>query len=851
MKRLGLCAVVAIGMLAGAADLPQGVLFAEDGAFRMGQTQVGVRIVPSEGWRAQYRNGAFRILRREATAARRTLLAELPQAGGLAEQEIAAQPDGSAAFSFTASFTNHPAFLAAFIEIRMSTQLKGIEVDGRPVAFPAEAGGAGLGSFPRVGSFSVMALDGTKTTFTGSFPLTLQDSRVFGETWFEARIPLQRREGADGGVSLTRAFSFSCVKAAANGLSFFQWGKGLPVYTNTVFHEGPEWVKVDFARTTMPGSPLDFSFLQDAPAGKHGFLTRGADGRAAFTGKPGMRPRFYGGNFAWDASLLDKDVSARVAAEMPRLGYNLVRAHQHDTKFLPKGAADSAALDPAALDRWDWFVYCMKSNGVYFTTDCYSSRAFLPTDAGLASYAGPLRAMKEALFETPAALANWKLFTRRLLTHVNPYTGLALVDDPALVCLNLVNEENVPDAKRQMEIHREQLRFLREDLKVKCLLTSLNYESQPDLVVRRSLFDVADLHMYFSHPNSDGKRNWYSGVFASQLTGRWPGGIWGKQFPSRIWGMPVLTTEFRHCWPNVFRCEAGPMIGAYGAFQDWDALVGYGYAEGAASLGARNFNANPFDTCNDPFALFGEKISILMFRRGDVRPARHKVCVTVPRTLVDLPPVKRPHAFPDPVCSLGLLTGVGSAVERAPEGMDQVLSLAGAAAPKGLAGDFLKTAANGVWRGDTGETVLDTRAQTLLVSTPRTESCTLAEGALAGAFLRVSDIRHPTTVSAHALDGKPLAESRSVLVFHLTDSANDGESFTDLTMRHPVARGKGPMLVRRDTARVAFPAGFTVTALRCDGSAAGMLAPDADGAFTLRTDAYPGAVLAYHLTRAE
>ena len=69
-----------------------------------------------------------------------------------------------------------------------------------------------------------------------------------------------------------------------------------------------------------------------------------------------------------------------------------------------------------------------------------------------------------------------------------------------LVCLNLVNEENVPDAKRQMEIHREQLRFLREDLKVKCLLTSLNYESQPDLVVRRSLFDVADLHMYFSPP---------------------------------------------------------------------------------------------------------------------------------------------------------------------------------------------------------------------------------------------------------------------------------------------------------------------------------------------------------------
>ncbi len=45
-------------------------------------------------------------------------------------------------------------------------------------------------------------------------------------------------------------------------------------------------------------------------------------------------------------------------------------------------------------------------------------------------------------------------------------------------------------------------------------------------------------------------------------------------------------------------------------------------------------------------------------------------------------------------------------VRRAPEGMDQVLPLAGAAAPKGLAGDLLKTAANGVWRGDTGETAV-------------------------------------------------------------------------------------------------------------------------------------------------
>lgn len=845
MKRLGLLAAALAGAV-GAVDLPRAVVFADDGSFRVGQTQVGVRIVPSSGWGAQYRNAAFKILGKKNDASSRRITAELPTDGGVAEQEISVQPDGSVSLDFNATFTNRVSFLAAFVEIRMPAQLKEIEIDGSRFPLPEETGRAGLGTFKRVQSFSVMALDGTKTTFRGPFPLTLQDSRVFGENWFEARIPLRR--GGEQVTELARTFTFSCETSVVGGVDSFRWGKGLPVYRNPVFHEGPEWVKVDFARSTKPGSPLDFSFLQEAPAGKHGFLKRGTDGHGTFEKKPGSRPRFYGGNFAWDSSLLEKDECARVAAELPRLGYNLVRAHQHDTKFLPKGAKDSAALDPEVLDRWDWFVYCMKSNGVYFTTDCYSSRVFLGTDAGLERYAGTMRAMKDALLETPAALANWKLFTRRLLTHVNPYTGLPLADEPAMICLNLVNEENRPDARRQMEIHREQLRFLREDLKVKCLLTSLNHRAEPDLVVRRSLFDVADLHMYFSHPNRDGKgRSWYGDVFNSQLTGTWPGGIWRRQFPSRLWDRPVLTTEFRHCWPNVFRCEAGPMIGAYGAFQDWDALVGYGYAEGAASLRDRNHNANPFDTCNDPFSLFGEKISILMFRRGDVRPAAHRVCVTVPKSIVDRPESRRPKHFPDPVCSLGLLTGVGSAVDEAPMGMPAI-SLVGAEAPKGLAGDLLKATTNGVWRGDTGETVLDTRNQTLLVTTPRSESCTLAEGGLVGSFLKVSGVRHPTTVSAHALDGRPLAESRSVLVFHLTDSANDGESFSDLTMRYPVSRGTGPMLVRRDSASVEFPVAFRIQALKCDGSVAGEIANNGSQV-TLRTDAFPGAVLAYHLTR--
>lgn len=122
------------------------------------------------------------------------------------------------------------------------------------------------------------------------------------------------------------------------------------------FTENEDWVTLEYRRTTVPGSPLDFSFLADAPAGKYGFLKAGPDGHGAFEKDPAQRPRFYGGNFAWDSTFLGKDEVDRVADELVRLGYNWVRAHQHDVFFHPGNAKSSADIDPAKLDKFEYFI---------------------------------------------------------------------------------------------------------------------------------------------------------------------------------------------------------------------------------------------------------------------------------------------------------------------------------------------------------------------------------------------------------------------------------------------------------------------------------------------------------------
>jgi hypothetical protein len=213
------------------------------------------------------------------------------------------------------------------------------------------------------------------------------------------------------------------------------------------------WIPWDHpAEPGLAGSALDMSFLLDAPAGTHGFLTVRGD---RFVFEDGTEARFWGGNFFGEANFPDRVDAERLADIVARAGANIIRLHHVDvvapwtdkvvqrSLFGGQQPETTRRLDPEMLDRLEYLIHCLKERGVYIFLSHLSSRMVRPGDR----FPGPWEAAEgigwglkfEGMFD-PFLIDLQKEYLTRLLTHVNPYTGLPLVRDPALAMTEVVNE---------------------------------------------------------------------------------------------------------------------------------------------------------------------------------------------------------------------------------------------------------------------------------------------------------------------------------------------------------------------------------------------------------------------------
>jgi hypothetical protein len=201
------------------------------------------------------------------------------------------------------------------------------------------------------------------------------------------------------------------------------------------------------------GSALDMSFLLSPPAGKNGFLKVQGD---KFFFENGAPARFWGANLAGEACFPDKEEAEQLADLISRLGYNIVRFHHVDvvapwtdkviqrSLFGGQQPQTTRKIDPVMLDKLEYLWYCLKEKGVYIKLSHLSSRKIMQGDG----FPGPADAFSDVTAGLkleaeidPYLVGLQQNYLKQLLTHKNPYTGLSIVEDPALALIEIINED--------------------------------------------------------------------------------------------------------------------------------------------------------------------------------------------------------------------------------------------------------------------------------------------------------------------------------------------------------------------------------------------------------------------------
>jgi len=160
----------------------------------------------------------------------------------------------------------------------------------------------------------------------------------------------------------------------------------------------------------------------------------------------GKRIRFFGVNLVADAAFPTRSKSHFIAGRMRKMGINVVRFHHLDNPWsresLFEWGQDTRHLNPETLDRMELLISELKQQGIYINMNLNVSRTFNSADGVVDADSLADFGKGVTLFD-PQLIDLQKEYASQLLTHENPYTGLALVDDPVMAMVEIANENSL------------------------------------------------------------------------------------------------------------------------------------------------------------------------------------------------------------------------------------------------------------------------------------------------------------------------------------------------------------------------------------------------------------------------
>ncbi len=191
----------------------------------------------------------------------------------------------------------------------------------------------------------------------------------------------------------------------------------------------------------------------DAPAGKHGWVEMQED-ILIYNGKP---LKVWGLNNAFANTAPEKEIADKRANLYAKYGVNCVRLHKiiDGVGWAGIQSQDSAAeFDKEGLDRLDYYVAKLKEKGIFVKMSVmFGSPNLGPADVKYVPYMNELGELKGrnakrinpgggSMFWSPEIRKVRELQITNLLNHTNSYTGKRYADDPAVMIVEMTNEES-------------------------------------------------------------------------------------------------------------------------------------------------------------------------------------------------------------------------------------------------------------------------------------------------------------------------------------------------------------------------------------------------------------------------
>jgi len=440
-------------------------------------------------------------------------------------------------------------------------------------------------------------------------------------------------------------------------------------------------------------SPVDVSFLLEAPAGKDGFIH--VKGGHLVDGG-GRRIRLWGVNVT-DWSPGSRQIPARKyaaywAAILARYGVNCVRFQFLDLRA-PRGLisskqASTQVLDPAQLNREDYFIAQLEKRGIYIDFNLLVGRPFADADGVVDAKRLGQGAKGTSLFDK-RLIELQKEYARELLDHRNPYTGRKYVDDPGVALVEINNEDAIDIGYRAPSpfylheltamynawlerhrtaaaiVHLRNITGAKGDAPVPLMqgpweapyAPRARYYAEAEFYehVQRSYFmgmeqylkqtlglkslviataDHSHLHSGYSMLKAtrnmdviDGHDYWEHPdkyVRKSAMVNDPLHSTVVKLSRSAIADKPYTVSEVNEPFPNNYDSEQIPILASYGLLQNWDAIMWYTF-EPKADPNWKPYVGGPFDMSQDPVKMAELAEGALVFEGGDVAPARKTV----------------------------------------------------------------------------------------------------------------------------------------------------------------------------------------------------------------------------------